>query len=175
MYTTKKFNPKIVDANAYITIGDPYKDASTQLPSRWKGKGFQVQQFPVNSDNGNFSKLEYKSCPYAEMEKFSKSQPNRKLGFGTKDAFRSAEFTATIRTEQYRDLLRKEQFLMNKFRNQKAEEEIIERVERRAKGLPTCPEGRTEIKYLYDVGRTQVLNKCSHFTIFYFVEGFLIV
>ncbi len=26
MYSTKLVNPKIVDKNAYITIGDPYKD-----------------------------------------------------------------------------------------------------------------------------------------------------
>jgi hypothetical protein len=40
-----------------------------KLPTRWKGKGFMVKQVPQNAENGNFSKLEYKSCPYAEMEK----------------------------------------------------------------------------------------------------------
>lgn len=39
---------------------------------------------PKNAENGNFSRLEYKSEPYADMEKFSKTQPldKRKLGFG---------------------------------------------------------------------------------------------
>jgi hypothetical protein len=40
-----------------------------KLPTRWKGKGFMMKQVPQNAENGNFSKLEYKSCPYAEMEK----------------------------------------------------------------------------------------------------------
>lgn len=45
---------------------------------------FQVPQLPKNAENGNFSRLEYKSEPYADMEKFSKTQPldKRKLGFG---------------------------------------------------------------------------------------------
>lgn len=35
----------------------------------------------------------------------------------TKDAFRPGEFTATIRTEQYRDLLRAEKNIMEKHRD----------------------------------------------------------
>lgn len=35
----------------------------------------------------------------------------------TKDAFRPGEFTATIRTEQYRDLLRAEKAIMEKHRD----------------------------------------------------------
>lgn len=44
----------------------------------------QVPQIPKNAENGNFSRLEYRSEPYADMEKFSKTQPldKRKLGFG---------------------------------------------------------------------------------------------
>lgn len=37
--------------------------------------------------------------------------------FRTKDAFRPGEFTATIRTEQYRDLLRAEKVTMEKHRD----------------------------------------------------------
>ena len=39
-----------------------------------------------------------------EAERFTKTQPlsKRDLGFGTKDAFKRGEFTAAIRTEQYR-------------------------------------------------------------------------
>lgn len=41
---------------------------------------------------------------FQEMERFTKTQPlsKRHLGFGTKDAFKRGEFTASIRTEQYR-------------------------------------------------------------------------
>eukprot|EP00953_Heterococcus_sp_UTEX-ZZ885_P017363 9716-Heterococcus_DN1.PRE.1 len=69
MYSTKRVNSHYVENGAYITIGDPYKDVKDKLPTRWKGKGFMVKQVPQNAENGNFSKLEYKSCPYAEMEK----------------------------------------------------------------------------------------------------------
>lgn len=43
-----------------------------------------------------------------------------------KDAFRRAEFTATIRTEQYRDLLRAEKTLMEKHRNVAEEQARIQ-------------------------------------------------
>jgi len=45
---------------------------------------YQVPMIPKNAENGHFSRLEYKSEPYADMEKFSKTQPldKRKLGFG---------------------------------------------------------------------------------------------
>jgi hypothetical protein len=40
------------------------------------------------------------------MERYSVTQPldARKKGFGIKDAFRSAEFTSYIRTQQYRSV-----------------------------------------------------------------------
>lgn len=62
------------------------------------------QRRPVNADNGNFAKLKYSSEPFQEIERYTKTQPlsKRNLGFGTKDAFKRGEFTATIRTEQYR-------------------------------------------------------------------------
>ncbi len=39
-----------------------------------------------------------------ETVRYTKTQPlnKRNLGFGTKDAFKRGEFTAAIRTEQYR-------------------------------------------------------------------------
>eukprot|EP00611_Tribonema_gayanum_P021847 TRINITY_DN4291_c0_g1_i1.p1 TRINITY_DN4291_c0_g1~~TRINITY_DN4291_c0_g1_i1.p1 ORF type:complete len:222 (-),score=75.03 TRINITY_DN4291_c0_g1_i1:343-1008(-) len=154
MYSTKRVNEKI--AEGYISVGDPYRGTKDTLPGRWKGKGFKVLQVPVNAENGNFSKLEYKSCAFQEMERYSKTQPDRKKGFGTKDAFRRGEFTATIRTEQYRDQLRKEQTIMAKFCDPVRDSEIIRRAEEKQRSTRTFCEGLPETDHLYDVGRTQV-------------------
>ncbi|CAM9337371.1 unnamed protein product [Ascophyllum nodosum] len=160
MYTTKRFNNSIVDGASYITIGDKYRGFDFNRPGRWKGKGFSVPQIPQNAENGHFSRLEYKSEPYTEMEKFIKTQPldKRKLGFGTKDAYRSAEFTATIRTEQYRDLLRHEKCGMEKHRDTAKEQAVIEKYKKDVLEHRTFPSGLKEIKHLYDVGRSQVTD-----------------
>ncbi|CAM9967424.1 unnamed protein product [Laminaria digitata] len=147
----------MVDGGSYITIGDMYKGNKIILPERWKGKGLSVPQLPKNAENGHFSRLEYKSEPYADMEKFSKTQPldKRKLGFGTKDAFRPGEFTATIRTEQYRDLLRAEKAIMEKHRDTEKEHAAAEKYEKGFAEQRTFPGGLKEIEHLYDVGRGQ--------------------
>lgn len=44
----------------------------------------------------------------------------------TKDAFRPGEFTATIRTEQYRDLLRAEKAIMEKHRDPEKDQEAAQ-------------------------------------------------
>eukprot|EP00903_Cladosiphon_okamuranus_P008501 g8167.t1 len=159
MYTTKRLNKNMMDGgSSYISIGDMYKGNKVILPDRWKGKGFSVPMIPKNAENGNFSRLEYKSEPYADMEKFSKTQPldKRKLGFGTKDAFRPGEFTATIRTEQYRDLLRAEKNIMEKHRDAAKDQAAAERYEKEFKEQRTFPEGLKEVEHLYDIGRGQV-------------------
>lgn len=48
------------------------------------------------------------------------------VSFRTKDAFRPGEFTATIRTEQYRDLLRAEKAIMEKHRDPSKETAITQ-------------------------------------------------
>ena len=59
---------------------------------------------------GYFSKLVYQHEEYFQQIPYTKTQPpdQRKLGFGSKDAFKTDEFTNTIATEVYRDTLRKE-------------------------------------------------------------------
>lgn len=59
---------------------------------------------------------------------FLKIEPpeKRKLGFGTRDAHKSAEFTNTLRTEQYREQLTKEL---------QVEEGVAEATFRRSQGL----------------------------------------
>jgi hypothetical protein len=80
-----------------------------------------------NSENGNFAKLKYVP-PFAKKTtlepgeqreniadtiKYISTQPldQRKKGFGTRDANRRDEFCNDIRTEQYRETLRKEKSL----------------------------------------------------------------
>ncbi|CAM9809499.1 unnamed protein product [Chrysoparadoxa australica] len=158
-YSTKRLNKNSVEGGAYITIGDPYKDTKDVVPARWKGTGFHVPRQPQNADNGNFSKLEHpKGESYLEMEKFTKTQPidKRKLGFGSKDAFKRGEFTATIRTEQYRDLLRKEQRILDKQRDLEKDAEIIAKSQAKHAASRRFTEGKTETRHLYDIGRTQV-------------------
>ncbi|CAB1104240.1 unnamed protein product [Ectocarpus sp. CCAP 1310/34] len=158
MYKTKRLNKNMVDGGSYISIGDMYKGNKIILPDRWKGKGLSVPQIPKNAENGNFSRLEYRNEPYADMEKFSKTQPldKRKLGFGTKDAFRPGEFTATIRTEQYRDLLRAEKNIMEKHRDPAKDQAAAQKYEKDCAEHRAFPDGLKEIEHLYDVGRSQV-------------------
>lgn len=79
-----------------------------------------------NAENGNFGKLQYQP-PFAKKTtlepgeredlpdtiKYITTQPldQRKKGFGTKDANKRDEFCNDIRTEQYRETLRKEKEL----------------------------------------------------------------
>ncbi|CAM9855135.1 unnamed protein product, partial [Phaeothamnion confervicola] len=158
MYSTKRPNPKLVDGAAYITIGDPYKASGDRVPGRWKGKGFQVPLIPKNAENGNFGKLEYRSDPFAEMERYTRTQPldKRKKGFGTKDAFRRGEFTATIRTEQYRDLLKREQRIVDRQHDPAAAAAIIERASKRHAETRSFPAHLPETNFLYDIGRAHV-------------------
>eukprot|EP00903_Cladosiphon_okamuranus_P010842 g10243.t1 len=155
MYSTKRVNKNIVEGNRFITVGDPYKELR-RLPGRWKGKQFQTEGCPSNADNGNFAKLKYSSEPFQESERFTKTQPlsKRHLGFGTRDAFKRGEFTAAIRTEQYREMLRQEQRLMDAARDPKAEQETVARAKAKHASSRTFVEGKEEIKHLYDVGRS---------------------
>lgn len=75
---------------------------------------------PVNAENGHFAKIVYVPEGYKETNKYITTQPleSRKNGFGTKDAHRRDEFSNNIRTEQYREGIRKETLLMNQNRDQ---------------------------------------------------------
>jgi len=118
MYSTKLVNKNMVDGNAYITVGDPFV---TQNPNPFRAgkKGeklapLHVKMFPPNAENGNFAKITYMSDGYKETNKYIDTQPldKRNKGFGTKDAHRRDEFSNTIRTEQYRESIKKEKHLM---------------------------------------------------------------
>ncbi len=108
---------------------------------------------------------------------YLKTQPpgTRKSGFGTKDASRRDEFMSHVRAEQYRETLAREEHLQQlqvQSQKRKAGEENVDaadETQHQEKQHHHFPEGLTETKFLYDIGRTQVteFNQKSHRDTFY--------
>jgi len=161
------YSDKFIHKNAqteggrYITVGDPYKKTNKlDVPDRWKAKQFEAPQFPQNAGDGYFGyggkPFMYQPDHYTEQLPYNKTQPpeKRKLGFGTHDAFKADEFTQRIRTEQYRDLLRREKRLMVA-QDAKAKDAMASIVKAREAEDAARPfvSGKVEIEHLYDVGR----------------------
>jgi len=158
MYSTKYMNKNVeVDQGRYITINDPYIQAKDKVPARWKEKQFHVPQKPGNAGEGYFGYNKvafwYTGEQYQEQRPYHKIEPpeSRKLGFGTHDASRRDEFSQTIRTEQYRETLKKEATLIAAGVDPDALTRLIEADKTREVKFV---EGKKEIKNLYDVGRT---------------------
>lgn len=108
---------------------------------------------PNNAENGNFGKLTYASSLYKEVNTYISTQPldKRKRGFGTKDASRRDEFTSSIRTEQYRQGIRKEMSILKA----PSEPVCIER-SNTAPPMLLSESGTLRRETLYDIGRTKV-------------------
>ena len=158
MYTTKFMNKNVtVDNGRYITVGDPYIGTKDKLPLRWKEKQFHVPQVPSNAGEGYFGfsgkAFSYQSELYTEQRPYMKTQPpdKRKLGFGTHDASRRDEFSQPIRTEQYRETLKKEGRANNNGYDEDAIEELMKKENAKVKKFV---ETKKEIGNLYDVGRS---------------------
>lgn len=154
MYSSRRLNKNLVDGNKYITVGDPYVDQGKTVPERWQKKQFAVKSRPENAENGFFSKLSYAGGSYQPNILYIQTQPleKRKKGFGTRDAFKTDEFTSVARTEQYRETLRREAEIFTKHRNPEEDDRKLREHEdqqrRRREAM-----GST---FLYDVGRTRV-------------------
>ncbi|KAJ1448035.1 hypothetical protein M885DRAFT_540553 [Pelagophyceae sp. CCMP2097] len=160
MYTSKFMNKNVtVDNKRYITINDPYVGTKEKLPARWKEKQFHVQQEPHNAGDGYFGydkkPFTYHPEPFLEQRPYLKQQPpdKRKLGFGTHDAHRRDEFSQTIRTEQYRETLKKETWMEESRRDPDALSKAVEAETARSQ-TRTFVSDKKEITHLYDVGRT---------------------
>jgi hypothetical protein len=84
--------------------------------SRWAGKQLVTQ--PRAHKHGYFSQFAYKSEPYVQNIPYLVTQPVDKrpkdFGFGSRDAFKTDEFTNAVATEVYRETLRKEKVMMKK-------------------------------------------------------------
>lgn len=161
MYSTHMLNKNMVDGNKYISVGDPYKDPPINMfrqDKKGENKPMVVHMIPQNADGGHFSKLRYASCNYHETNRYMQTQPldKRHKGFGSKDAHRRDEFSSSIRTEQYRETLRKELILMKK------QQAIAKAIKGRdvLDDLPVNKANMSEsgkrTRPLYDIGRTKV-------------------
>ena len=112
----------------------------------------------MNQENGHFAKLTYGGGPYKETNLYISTQPleKRPRGFGTKDASRRDEFTNSIRTEQYRENIKKEISLAHLSMRDTVDEER----ERLTRAM-SAPAESLNFPYRlsvsqYDIGRTQV-------------------
>ena len=119
--------------------------------------------YPKNAGNGYFGNMGkpfmYMPDKYVEQLPYAKTQPydTRKLGFGTHDASKRDEFTDRVRTEQYRDLLKREKRILQRNEqkrgglaeqirkaHKKLAEAAVEEERQRACGLSAAP-------FLYDI------------------------
>ena len=120
---------------------------------------FLAQQ-QQNADNGMFMKLTYNSEPYTEIsEKYSKTQPldDRKLGFGSRDASKTGEFTCWKTTERYRSLVKQESRLMESHRDEAKEKQTTKAAIPRTDPLPPRDRDGKILKmpiFMYDIGRS---------------------
>lgn len=166
MYSTRLMHKNAVDGNAYITVGDPFKNPNGN-PFREGKKG--EKNVPVktamvahNADgNGNFLKVTYMPSGYLEATRYLNTQPlaSRKLGFGSKDAFKTDEFSNAIRTSQYRESIRKDTFLAKSRGGVEKTKELLDQYEERlARNPKPAFKGKDYSARVpqFDIGRERV-------------------
>lgn len=152
MYSIKRTHPKLLEMpdgepQPFWTVGEPYQDKS-ELPERWKGK----RMVCGGAFQDTFSKLEYPTDePYVAAPMYIEAEPidARKAGFGSKDASKRDEFTNYIRTEQYREAVRKEQASLEKSQRRQQQQSHDED-DGHSKNLIG---DRDKTFFLYDIGR----------------------
>eukprot|EP00753_Platysulcus_tardus_P001089 PLAT11041.1.p2 GENE.PLAT11041.1~~PLAT11041.1.p2 ORF type:complete len:240 (-),score=105.82 PLAT11041.1:140-859(-) len=185
MYSTKELYPKKCDS--YITIGDDYDKPKSKL-SRHTAKQFQTAPPKKGPHHGLFGKEEYKYSheEYADGHSYLEREggKDRRVGFGSRDFSKRDEFMHHIRTQQWRETLKKEMRLASTaLAGEAAAEEAKEpepalretkRERRRRLRAEAATRDYTETvtRRLYDIGRgtgdgtTPVCNKCPRDTFF---------
>ncbi len=161
MYSTRYINKNKVDGNAYLAIGDQYKDPiPNQFRQPKKGekqpKTFRTAMVPVNAENGHFTKTTYIATKYQASSNYIETQPmkDRKNAFGSHDATKRDEFSSNIRTEQYRQAIKAES------KHDKTPEELAEELEelKKASAL-AAPKEKSKYAdpvFSFDIGRTRI-------------------
>ncbi|KAM3576789.1 hypothetical protein VYU27_001381 [Nannochloropsis oceanica] len=156
MYSIKRRHPKLVDMpdgepQPFLSVGEPYQDKS-DLPERWKGKRMVCGGTPQET----FSRLKYpEGEPYVAVPLYieAESIDTRKAGFGSKDASKRDEFTNFIRTEQYREVLRKE---LASLKNSKCHWRQQQQIHGHDdKGTTRDLANGASKTFLYDIGRSR--------------------
>ena len=87
---------------AFRTVGEPFDSKKKDKNPRWNGKQMITQpskkQHCDARQQGYFSKLVYQHEEYFQQIPYSKTQPldQRKLGFGSKDAFKQTSLPTPL-------------------------------------------------------------------------------
>jgi hypothetical protein len=158
MYSIKRMHPKLLivpdgEPQPFLTVGEPYQDKS-ELPERWKGK----RMVCGGAYQDTFSKLEYPQHePYTPLYIEAEPIDARKAGFGSKDASKRDEFTNYIRTEQYREVVRKEQASLEKSqrRGQQQQQSHDDDDKGTTQDLTNSAFRNRDKTFLYDIGRSR--------------------
>lgn len=163
MYSTRLMHKNAVDNNAYITVGDPFKNPNGNPFRAGKPgeKNVPVKTAMVahNADgNGNFLKLTYMPSGFLEATRYLQTQPlaNRKLGFGSKDAFKTDEFSNAIRTSQYREGIKKEMVLAKERGQGEKTQALLDEHAKRPKAPAFAGKNYAEKVSQFDIGRDRV-------------------
>ena len=112
-----------------------------------------------NADgNGNFLKLTYMPSGYLEATRYLSTQPlgNRKLGFGSKDAFKTDEFSNAIRTSQYREGIKKEMNMAKERGQGEKTQKLIDEHNKRTPPTKYAGKDYAEKVPQYDIGRERI-------------------
>ena len=153
----------VFSTSSYISIGDPYEKPPNK-DTRLKGQQFKAS-FPKQGIAGarpnealfdKTYKWLYGGEKYVDRTMYLKTQPldQRKKGFGSRDAFRSDEFTQDIEVQKWRERLRTEMEFAERFAAQQEESLTPEEIEE-SKRLAAPPERRWTHgpNKLFDVGK----------------------
>jgi hypothetical protein len=111
---------------------------------------------PHNAENGNFGKLTYAPSVFKESNMYLSTQPleKRVKGFGSHDASRRDEFTSSVRTEQYRQSIRKETQILP--HTELLPEDELDRAQSAPPAMLLSASGTLRRETLYDIGRSKV-------------------
>ena len=95
---------------------------------------------------------------YTKLYQYSKTQPleTRKLGFGSRDASKTGEFTNWKTTERYRSVVKLENQLMESHRDEAKEKEILQKIPKNEPLPPKDRDGKSlnMPMFMYDIGRS---------------------
>jgi len=161
MYTTKLLNKNIVQGGQYITIGDDFKDPKPNIFRQPEKDEKVPTPFIVKKHPAVESKPVFNNSVFKETTQYLATQAldKRPMGFGTRDAFRRDEFTNGMRSEQYRECIKKENQSSAKSSVQATVGE--EQLEILKESMKCTTPSTEEFPYhttvsQYDIGRNQV-------------------
>lgn len=167
--TTERSLRGLYSTSSYITIGDHYGQKPKPDP-RHIGKQLMMEaphrgMAGARTNNTVFDrehKWLFGGEKYIDRTMYTKTQPDRKKGFNSSDAFKSDEFTQHFPTEQYRERLHGEHKIEKMWAKQREEE--MEKKKARGepyedlelKPLPEPDASWTHgPKWLFDVGKEE--------------------